>query len=280
MTDLQTAPDRVRARRRPAVAGGAGPAEHRELPVYEAGGVEVPFVIAGSQEEMARNTSWAEHSHPTHELLWNERGSSSATVGPRTWTITRTIGLWIPAGVRHSGWTPAGTLLRAALLHIDRAPAIADGPVAVGITPLLRLLLDRLTSEELSDESRAITETMVIDVLTPAPRELLLHVPTAPLLAPIVQTVADRPADDTTLAGWASRLGVSTRTITRAFHAETGLGFGQWVGMARCRHAIVLLAQGEDIEDVARSVGFGSSSAFSTAFRRTTGMSPGRFRTQ
>lgn len=238
----------------------------------------MPFVILGNHEVIARDTCWEEHSHPTHELLWNDRGSSTATIGARTWTITPRIGLWIPAGIRHSGWTPAGTWHRAAQFNIGAVPAISDGPVAVEVTPLLRLLLDRLDDASLSTHSRATTEAMVVDVLSPAPHELVLHIPKAPLLAPIIRVARADPADGTTLNEWATRLQVSTRTITRLFQAETGFGFSQWMASVRAQRAIVLLSQGAEIDDVAAGVGYGSASAFSTSFRRVTGTSPGRFR--
>ncbi|QUX25951.1 AraC family transcriptional regulator [Nocardiopsis sp. MT53] len=261
------------------VLPGADPGfDNRRLPVYEAGEIDVPFVVWGSEEVIARDTFWEEHAHPTHELLWNEHGASSATVGTRVWTITPTVGLWIPAGVRHSGWTPAGTRHRAAHFGVHAVPAIADRPVAVEVTPLLRLLLDRLDHGDLSGDERARTEGMVLDLIAPARNEILLQIPESPLLAPIVEAVLADPADTTTLAAWAARLGVSTRTITRAFRAGTGLGFSRWVATARVRHAIALLSRGEDIEDVAACVGYHSASAFGTAFRRITGTSPGRFR--
>ena len=252
--------------------------DNRRLPVYEAGEIDVPFVVWGSGEEIARDTFWEEHAHPTHELLWNEYGASSATVGARVWTVTSTVGLWIPAGVRHSGWTPAGTRHRAAHFGVRAVPAIADRPVAVEVTPLLRLLLDRLDHEGLSEGERARTEGMVVDLIAPARNEILLQIPESPLLAPIVAAVLENPADTTTLAAWAARLGVSSRTLTRAFQAGTGLGFSRWVATARVRHAIALLSRGEDIEEVASCVGYHSVSAFGAAFRRITGTSPGRFR--
>lgn len=261
-------------------AGRTGAVDNRRLPLYAAGEIDVPFVVHGTDEVISRDTYWEEHSHPTHELLWNQRGASSATTGTRVWTITPSVGLWIPAGTPHSGWTPAGTWHHAAHFSIHAAPAIADTTVAVEITPLLRLLLDRLNTEGLAPDSRAKTEAVVLDLLAPAPVELLLKFPESPLLAPIVAAVRADPADDTTLAAWASRLDVSTRTITRAFRAQTGLGFSQWVAAARVQHAITLLSGGEEIEEVAERVGYHSASAFGTVFRRVTGMSPGRFRAQ
>ncbi|MGW5879921.1 helix-turn-helix domain-containing protein [Nocardiopsis terrae] len=252
----------------------------RRLPSYAAGEIDVPFVVRGTEEVIDRDTFWEEHSHPTHELLWNRRGASSAAVGARVWTITPSVGLWIPAGTPHSGRTPAGTWHHSAHFSIRAVPAISDAPVAVEVTPLLRLLLDRLNEEGLAPDSRARTEALVLDLLVPAPVELLLRIPESPLLAPIVAAVREEPADTTTLAAWAARLGVSTRTITRAFREQTGLGFSQWLAAARVQHAITLLSGGEEIEEVAERVGYHSASAFGTVFRRVTGMSPGRFRSQ
>ncbi|MDO9397859.1 MAG: AraC family transcriptional regulator [Herbiconiux sp.] len=254
--------------------------EDRELPVHGAGDVAVPFVMAGLFEVLESDTRWSEHAHPTHELLWTEHGSCTATVGTRVFTITPSVGLWIPAGVRHAGWTAAGVELRAMQFGVDSVPAIAEQPVPVDVTPLLRLLLERLNEPDLGDEARAHAETVVLDLLEPAPNALLLRLPESPLLAPIVSAVRHDPADPTTLAEWAGRLGVSSRTLSRAFHAETGLGFSRWLAAIRAQVAIGMLAHGADLDEVATAAGFGSASAFGTAFRRVTGVSPGRFRAQ
>jgi AraC-like DNA-binding protein len=257
---------------------GVAATETRRLPLYAAGAIEVPFVMAGHRELLSRDTSWEDHSHPTHELLWNEGGTSNATIGSRLYTITPTIGLWIPAGMPHSGWSPAGTRQRAAQFSVTEVPSISDDPVAVDVSPLLRLLLDRIDDAALDGNSRAAAEAVVLDLLAPAPRELLLRMPTSPILEPIVAAILRDPADATTLVEWAERLGVSTRTITRQFTAETGLGFARWIATARAQHAISILADGSGIDDVAARTGYRSASAFGTAFRRVTGMSPGRFR--
>lgn len=252
--------------------------ETRALPVYAAGAIDVPFVISGMDELVSRDTRFAAHSHPTHELLWNERGASSATVGTRTWTITPTVGLWMPAGLLHSGITPAGTWYRTAQFGIDSAPALAERPVSIEITPLLRLLLDRLADDTLADSSRALTESLVIDVLAPSAQELLVQVPGSMLLQPIVEAIDADPGDPRSLADWADALGVSPRTITRAFRSETGLSFGRWVAAVRAQRAAILLGNGLELGEVAEQMGYHSVSAFGAAFRRVMGATPGTFR--
>ncbi|WP_103504226.1 MULTISPECIES: AraC family transcriptional regulator [Streptomyces] len=254
--------------------------ELRSLPVLAPVSERVHFVIHDYEEVLRSDTVWGDHSHAFNELLWNEHGASSAVVGARVWTVTPTVGLWMPAGTLHSGAAPAGTRLRAAFFGSRTAPAISDRPVAVEITPLLRLLLDRLGEPELPARSREVTEAMVLDVLAPSPRELFVHMPDGPLLRPIAEAVRADPADRRGLADWAGELGVSPRTVARAFTAETGTSFARWVATVRAQHAIELLAAGWEVEQVAHEVGYRSASAFGFAFRRTTGLTPGAFRTR
>lgn len=245
--------------------------------MYVAGDITLPVRVFGNDEHIAEDTIWAEHAHPTHELVWHESGVGSVTIGARTWTLAPSVGLWIPAGKLHSGWTPAGVWQRAAHFSIGTT-TLADTAVAVEITPLLRLLLDRLISASLSSDSYRTTEAMILDVLQPSDHDLLLYRPQNPLLAPILAALESDPADSTSLTTWADQLGVSTRTITRAFEDETGLPFSRWIATAKAQHAIGRMGQGLAIEEVASEVGYRSASAFTTAFRRVTGTTPGQFR--
>ncbi|MFI1829756.1 AraC family transcriptional regulator [Streptomyces sp. NPDC020412] len=253
--------------------------ERRELPVVAAGAEVMPFEVLPYDEVVAHDTVWGEHSHPFHELLWNERGASTAVVGARVWTVTPALGLWMPAGTLHSGSAVAGTWFRATFFAYHAAPSMSDTPVAVEVTPLLRLLLERLGDARLSPASRATTEAVVLDVLEPSPRGLLVHAPTSALLRPIARALDEDPGDQRTLTDWATELGVSARTISRAFTAETGTSFARWVAAVRAHHAVALLSRGWEVETVAEEVGYRSASAFGAAFRRTTGLTPGTFRT-
>ncbi|MGW3342120.1 AraC family ligand binding domain-containing protein [Nonomuraea rubra] len=151
----------------------------RVLPALAAGSGEVAFVTRGWSETFEHDLTWNEHSHPFHELLWNERGASTAVVGSRVWTVTPSLGLWMPAGTMHSGSAIAGTWCRAIFFAYGTMTPISPAPAGVEITPLLRLLLERLADAELPARSRAVTEAMVLDVLAPSSYELLLHVPTS-----------------------------------------------------------------------------------------------------
>lgn len=237
-------------------------------------------VITAVDEHVERDTQRSGLTNEDHSLLWNERGAATASVGPRTWSITSRVGLWVPAGAVHGLRLPAGTWHHAARFSVWATPRTPRWllPFAVEVTPLLRLLLVRLSDTGLSPQSRALTEQMVLDLLRPSEHEVAVDLPVSALLAPLVEAVLADPAARHTLEGWARRLGVSTRTVGRSLHAETGLGFTEWVASVRMQRAVGLIAGGEPIEDVAVDVGYRSASAFGAAFKRATGLTPGAFR--
>lgn len=174
-----------------------GSADTRELPLYRAGEHSYDVRAFGHDEVLDRETVWGDHAHPTHELIWHESGAGVVKVGRRLWTVAGTVALWIPAGLVHSGRAHARSRQRTVHFAVD-TPPLGKGPVAVELTPLLALLVDRLAQDGLAEESRELTERLILDVIRPSSRGLVLDVPTSPLIEPIVEALRDDPSDQTT----------------------------------------------------------------------------------
>lgn len=71
--------------------------------------------------------------------------------------------------------------------------------------------------------------------------------------------------------------GIAPCTPARRFVAETGFGFSEWRQRARTLRAIELLAEGAAVTTIAIDLGYDNVSAFIAMFRRTIGMTPGRY---
>jgi AraC-like DNA-binding protein len=71
-----------------------------------------------------------------------------------------------------------------------------------------------------------------------------------------------------------SEVGVSVRTIERAFRKDVGTNFESWRRQVRLTKAVELLVSGCSIKEVAYKVGYCQSSAFVEMFRRTFGTTP------
>ncbi|MFT4127364.1 MAG: helix-turn-helix domain-containing protein [Gordonia sp. (in: high G+C Gram-positive bacteria)] len=82
-----------------------------------------------------------------------------------------------------------------------------------------------------------------------------------------------------TLADIAGAAGMSSRTLTRHFQAETGQSPIQWLTGVRLRHAQELLETTDyTIDRIAAQVGFPSPSNFRAQFAQTVGVNPAAYR--
>ncbi|MGW4527134.1 GlxA family transcriptional regulator [Amycolatopsis sp. NPDC004378] len=82
-----------------------------------------------------------------------------------------------------------------------------------------------------------------------------------------------------TLADIAGAAGMSSRTLSRRFQAETGQSPIQWLTGVRIRHAQELLEiTDHTVDRIAGQVGFPSPSNFRTQFAQTVGVNPGEYR--
>ncbi|MFJ8793780.1 helix-turn-helix domain-containing protein [Streptomyces sp. NPDC102462] len=236
-----------------------------------------PFVIIAESQVPRVPTEWAPHAHPLHELVWVRGGTLTSRVEDRIFTVSEGHGLWMPAGVVHGGRATAGAEFHDAFFAPDRTPFAFEGPTVIAMTPLLESLLTHLSRTDLDAAARARAESVVFDVLQPLESQFALQLPGDARIDAITEALLDDPADSRSLEEWARWLGISDRTITRAFRRATGLSFAQWRQVLRVHRALTLLSEGFDVQTVSDSLGYAQPSTFIAAFRRVMGTTPGAY---
>ena len=103
------------------------------------------------------------------------------------------------------------------------------------------------------------------------------HIITSAQLTRIIDIVESGAA--TSLEAIASECGFSVRTLMRNFKATTGRTIGHFVKDLRVNRAKTLLKDRSlSIKEIAFKSGFSQPSGFCTAFRNTTGITPGKYR--
>jgi AraC-like DNA-binding protein len=243
--------------------------------------IEPPFAIHAERAHVPVPLQFEPHSHPLHELVWVRGGTMTVQLKHLVLTVPQGHGVWLPAGLGHAGRMTANTLLCDALFDPERSrlqPAfLAGAPVAVHMSPVLESLLTHLEQADLSERARLNAEAVVFDVLAPAARQLALQVPSVGRLDPVVQALLDDPTDARGLGEWSEQLGLSERTMTRLFRSATGLSFQQWRQVLRVHHAVELLAEGLEVQEVAALLGYAQPSTFIASFKRVMGVTPGAF---
>lgn len=221
----------------------------------------------------------AEHVHDWAQLDWSPTGVLTVDVDDSSWIVPPSVAFWIPAGVCHA----VGASRAASLRHVTFYPSSDvrlteppfDEPLAVGMTPLMIELLNRLVDPGLTRQMRGRIGEVFVDSMVPARHSTFrLPLPSDDRAAAIARRLMEQPTDDRSLTDWGRSVGASRRTLVRLFTAETGMTFVQWRTMCRIQCALPLLAAGRSVGATAHLVGYHNVSAFIAAFRRTIGLTP------
>ncbi|CAB5681948.1 HTH-type transcriptional repressor of iron proteins A [Delftia tsuruhatensis] len=211
-------------------------------------------------------------------------------------TNTGLITLETDAGVcvvppRSAAWIQGGTLHRvscsgAASGYIVFVEAGAARPMpgpchALAVSPFLRALLDRVQDlpqdYALDGGDGRLMQVLLDEIQAAQPEGLHLPLPHDRRLRRMTSALCAEPQLHARLADWAQRIGMSERSMTRLFVAETGLTVNQWRRQLHVLTALQQLSQGLRIQTVADALGYESAPAFVTMFRKAVGTSPRRF---
>lgn len=227
---------------------------------------------------MPAGRKFAWHAHTEHQLAWSPEGVLVVRTAHGSYVLPPARALWIPAGTVHETQASGVAVLRSVYVRTNRCAIKWKQPTPVAVTPLLRELIPHLEAGELDEKARARAEAMLFDLLEPiAVTSIDPRLPLDDRARHVADALLAEPADSRTLAEWGHDVGASSRTLARAFLSETGLSFGRWRTLVRLQAALLQLADGLPVNVVADRVGYATPSAFVSAFRAHTGVTPGRY---
>lgn len=200
------------------------------------------------------------------------------------WFTPPTRAIWLPAGVEHEITMQGEVAMRTLYIDAARAQPLPRAPRVMEVSPLLReLVLHVLAIGMLAPANPAHDRIagLLIDLMEAAPAEdMALPLPRDARALKLSQRLHADPADRRELGLIAAEVGAGLRTLQRIFPRETGLTLEAWRQRARLLHAASLLACRASVTESALSCGYDSPAAFSAAFQRHFGVSPGRYARQ
>lgn len=220
------------------------------------------------------------HYHRKGQLILALKGAITCEVEHARWMVPPHHAMWLPGMVTHSNHaTPNAQLC---FLFIEPwSVVMPEHCCTLKISPLVRELIMALAARSPSERRQPGTQRLVqvlFDELPDQPQmQLQLPVTAHPKIRQMVDSMENSPADRQTLAQWAQVFAMSERNLARLVVKETGLSFRRWRHQMQLILALRLLISGLSVQRVAQTLGYDSTTAFITMFKKGLGQTPGRY---
>jgi AraC-like DNA-binding protein/mannose-6-phosphate isomerase-like protein (cupin superfamily) len=236
---------------------------------------ERPITMAG--RDLRASAMLPPHSHTWGQFTYALQGVMRVDANNSSWIVPSQRAIWIPPGVVHAVTVLENTHLRPMSVYAGRAPFPGQECKVLELSGLLRELLTAMEQhdrEEQSSRESLLMEMILDEIPRCAVRPVRVPLPEDKRLKALCDALIAEPGAELTLAGWATQVGASERTLARLFERELGMGFAQWRQQVRLAHAAPLISRGVPLSQVAAELGYASQSAFSAMFKKTFGCSP------
>jgi AraC-like DNA-binding protein/quercetin dioxygenase-like cupin family protein len=221
------------------------------------------------------------HRHSRAQLIYALAGVVTVSTATGSWMVPPDHALWVPADLEHSVTASGEVSMRSIYVAPGAVAELPRETRVVGLTDLMRsLMLEavRLPQSYEAASRPGLIMALILEEIPNLPeRPLGLPFPADPRLAKLCRSFLEDPAVGASIDEWAGTLAMSRRSFTRFFRAETGVSLSAWRQQACIFAALPRLAGGEQVTSVALDLGYDSTAAFTTMFKRMTGMVPSRY---
>jgi AraC-like DNA-binding protein len=241
--------------------------------------IKRPIVAIGNEYPPAFELDW--HQHRRGQLLYAASGVVVVTTPHGAWVAPPERAVWTPGGCSHSVLMVGAVSTRSVLIEPGVHGSLGDTNKVIEVSPLLRSLL--LSARDIEPEydvdgrDGLVMSLLLAELARARVVPLAVPLPRTPDMARKCHAFLQRPTPHDTIVGWSADLGMGRRAFTRAFRRETGLSFGAWRQQACLLVALPRLAAGEAVTTIALDLGYDSPAAFTTMFKRTTGVAPSQY---
>ncbi|MCW8928808.1 MAG: helix-turn-helix transcriptional regulator [Gammaproteobacteria bacterium] len=221
------------------------------------------------------------HKHHRGQLIYSLRGALSVKTENKTWHVTPEYGIWIAPNEIHQIKAIKAVSYRSAFLEPDALSPRFNFSHAISIPLLFKELLNEASSINFEYQNNT-AESRLHEVLFDRfcflePEKFSIPMPNNELLKILVKDVFLEPNSMISLKDLSQKFNVCEKTLSRKFKRETGLSFSQWKQHVCIALAVEKIKNGESLTSISFDLGYNSPSAFSTMFRRVTGMKPSQY---
>ena len=244
----------------------------------------LPFDLCVYQHNYHAHDRTVLHSHPWGQLDSVSKGVMHLEIDGRRFLSPPQYAVWIPPDARHSCFSTCETTYRSIYLSPDLSGRLPPTPCSLSLSAIATAIVADLITRSVripeSDTDRRLIAVLADQIAAAPTADAFLPYSNSPALERILETMRTNPGDNRSIAEWASSANMTERTLARLCQRELGMSLGQWRQRLRFLSALDALDNHHEINEIAFDLGYGAASAFITAFRQMSGMTPGQYRTR
>lgn len=242
----------------------------------------LPAPIFFRSAPMPEDGLYPAHNHPWGEFVYAVNGVIEVRFEGGHYLVPPQYGIWLPPNIHHLGQNRRAAWHSSVYVGAELCTNLPAHVTALSVTPLIREMMEHLRQHppgipSSEDEQRFLR--VLVDMLVRAER-VGTYLPTTddPVIQKVLSLLESNPGDSRPLAELAHYANTSERTLMRRCQQSLGMSLAEWRQRLRVVKAMHLLAEGCTVETIALDLGYASSSAFITMFRRLTGETPDEYR--
>ncbi|CAN0628030.1 AraC family transcriptional regulator [Burkholderia multivorans] len=244
---------------------------------------DIPRDVVVTSNNYPAGLTFPMHGHRRGQFAFASCGAISVATPKGHWIVPPKRAFWIPAGAMHE-MTMNGPVTMLNAFVSDEAVRKAKIPAhccVYGVSSLLERLLDEAIDlpalYDIDGRDGKLMGLLVAEIAGMRQLSLNAPLPADPRLVRMCRRLFQAPSITCDLDTIAAETGMSRRTLTRLFRAQTGVSFGEWRQQVCLLVAIERLSLGQPVTRVALDLGYASPNAFSAAFRRVLGKAPSQY---
>ncbi len=211
-----------------------------------------------------------------HVLLWQVFGDTDLVVAGEPQVLGAGQALWVPVGVPHEFTVRQNSVTMPLFFDAADTATTLTEPALVTVDAELRaLLLAYDVSWHTIIKPMPNLARQILALIEESPvLSTVLPMPVSEAARQIAETLRFNPGDIRGVDELAESVHTSSRSIERAFQAETGMTLRQWRIRNRMEAAAILLRSRATPDAVAHRVGYTNVNAFRRVFKGHFGISP------
>ncbi len=220
------------------------------------------------------------HSHTNGQLNFVDKGTMRLVTSNSSWIIPQKRLVWIPPDHPHSVRCQGLSGSWKTMIPRSYRKFLPNKVCVLKTSNLLKAALEDLPEYENSISNkklRLLINVIKMELRAAESEKFGVTFPKSQRLTQICDYLLEHPDDSRTLDEWAKAVGMSRRTLIRAFSSETGSPFAAWKRAFFLEKSLEFLAEGMTVNETADKLGYSEPSAFVAAFWKRFGVTPGQF---